>query len=133
MPPSVSRPAWAGRAGSGASHAAGYVFLLRSLFRLSWTLEEAGYVLRPAPVRLPDRWLALGLATVLALGCLCGYRFGSRHPMDWQPRDAAETQGTEEIRARLLELGFPEEVLDDLSAEDLGRLRRGHPGGRGHH
>lgn len=39
--------------------------------------------------------------------------------MDWQPRDAAETQGTEEIRARLLELGFPEEVLDDLSAEDL--------------
>ena len=98
---------------------AGYVFLLRSLFRLSWTLEEAGYVLRPAPVRLPDRWLALGLAAVLALGCLCGYRFGSRHPMDWQPRDAAETQGTEEIRARLLELGFPEEVLDDLSAEDL--------------
>ena len=98
---------------------AGYVFLFRSLFRLSRTLEEAGYVLHPAPVRLPDRWLALGLAAVLALGCLCGYRFGSRHPMDWQPRDAAETQGTEEIRARLLELGFPEEVLDDLSAEDL--------------
>lgn len=98
---------------------AGYVFLLRSLFRLSWTLEEAGYVLRPAPVRLPDRWLALGLAAILALGCLCGYRFGSRYPMDWQARDAAETRGTEEIRARLLELGFPEEVLDDLSAEDL--------------
>ena len=102
---------------------AGYVFLLRSLFRLSWTLEEAGYVLRPAPVRLPDRWLALGLAAVLALGCLCGYRFGSRHPMDWQPRDAAETRGTEEIRARLLELGFPQEVLDDLSAEDLAACR----------
>lgn len=98
---------------------AGYVFLLRSLFRLSWTLEEAGYVLRPAPVRLPDRWLAAGLAAILALGCLCGYRFGSRYPMDWQARDAAETRGTEEIRARLLELGFPEEVLDDLSAEDL--------------
>ena len=98
---------------------AGYFFLLRGLFRLSRTLEEAGYVLRPAPIRLPDRWLAAGLAAILALGCLCGYRFGSRHPMDWQPRDAAETQGTEEIRARLLELGFPQEVLDDLSAEDL--------------
>ena len=98
---------------------AGYVFLLRSLFRLSRTLEEAGYVLRPAPVRLPDRWLALGLAAVLALGCFCGYRFGSRHPMDWQVRDAAGTQGTETIRAHLLALGFPEDVLRDLSPEDL--------------
>ena len=98
---------------------AGYVLLLRSLFRLSRTLEEAGYVLRPAPVRLPDRWLALGLAAVLALSCFCGYRFGSRYPMDWQVRDAAETQGTETIRAHLLSLGFPEDVLDDLSAEDL--------------
>ena len=98
---------------------AGYVFLLRSLFRLSRTLEEAGYVLRPAPVRLPDRWLALGLAAVLALGCFCGYRFGSRYPMDWQPRDAAGTQETEAIRDHLLSLGFPEDVLRDLSPEDL--------------
>ena len=102
---------------------AGYFFLLRGLFRLSRTLEEAGYVLRPAPIRLPDRWLAAGLAAILALGCLCGYRFGSRYPMDWQARDAAETRGTEEIRARLLELGFPQEVLDDLSAEDLAACR----------
>ena len=102
---------------------AGYAFLLRGLFRLSRTLEEAGYVLRPAPIRLPDRWLAAGLAAILALGCLCGYRFGSRYPMDWQARDAAETRGTEEIRARLLELGFPQEVLDDLSAEDLAACR----------
>ena len=98
---------------------AGYVFLLRSLFRLSRTLEEAGYVLRPAPVRLPDRWLALGLAAVLALGCFCGYRFGSRYPMDWQVRDAAGTQETEAIRDHLLSLGFPEDVLRDLSPEDL--------------
>ncbi len=98
---------------------AGYVFLFLSLFRLSRTLEEAGYVLRPAPVRLPDRWLALGLAAVLALGCFCGYRFGSRYPMDWQPRDAAGTQETEAIRDHLLSLGFPEDVLRDLSPEDL--------------
>ena len=98
---------------------AGYVFLFRSLFRLSRTLEEAGYVLHPAPVRLPDRWLALGLAAVLALGCFCGYRFGSRYPMDWQPRDAAGTQETEAIRDHLLSLGFPEDVLRDLSPEDL--------------
>lgn len=98
---------------------AGYVFLLRSLFRLSRTLEEAGYVLRPAPVRLPDRWLALGLAAVLALGCFCGYRFGSRYPMDWQVRDAAGTQETGAIRDHLLSLGFPEDVLRDLSPEDL--------------
>ena len=98
---------------------AGYVFLFRSLFRLSRTLEEAGYVLRPAPVRLPDRWLALGLAAVLALGCFCGYRFGSRYPRDWQPWDAAGTQETEAIRDHLLSLGFPEDVLRDLSPEDL--------------
>lgn len=73
----------------------------------------------PPRSRLPDRWLALGLAAVLGLGCLCGYRFGSRYPMDWQPRDAAETQETEAIRDHLLSLGFPEDVLRDLSAEDL--------------
>lgn len=98
---------------------AGYVLLLRSLYRLSKTMDEAGYALRPAPVRISDRCLALLLAFALLAGCACGYAFGGSYPMDWAPRDANEHSGVEEIKTDLAALGFPGYVLDDLTAEDI--------------
>mgnify|MGYP007044617765 FL=1 len=96
-----------------------YVLTLRSLWKLSKELDEAGYGVRPAPVRGSDRAVAGALAAVLALGCACGYLLGGRYPMEWAPVDAGEHSGVEESKARLLALGVPDYVLNDLTAEDL--------------
>lgn len=97
----------------------GYVCILRSLFRLSRALDEAGYAIAPQPVRVTDRCIALVLAAALGIGCTLGYLFGGSYPMDWQPVDTSEQAQTETIRQQLLGLGFPEDVLNDLTPEDI--------------
>lgn len=97
----------------------GYGCILRSLCRLSGALDEAGYAIAPGPVRVTDRCLVLVIAAVLGIGCTLGYLFGSSYRMDWQPVDASTQAQTETIRQQLLGLGFPEEVLNDLTPEDI--------------
>ena len=97
----------------------GYGCILRSLCRLSGALDEAGYAIAPGPVRVTDRCLVLVIAAVLGIGCTLGYLFGGSYRMDWQPVDASTQTQTAAIRQRLLDLGFPEEVLNDLTPEDI--------------
>lgn len=97
----------------------GYVCILRSLYRLSGALDEAGYAIAPQPVRVTDRYLVLVIAAVLGIGCTLGYLFGSSYRMDWQPADTSEQAQTEATRQQLLDLGFPEAVLNDLAPEDI--------------
>ncbi len=97
----------------------GYVCILRSLFRLSRALDEAGYAIAPQPVRVTDRCLVLVIAAALLIGGALGYLFGGSYRMDWQPADASEQTQTAAIRQQLLDLGFPEAVLNDLTPEDI--------------
>lgn len=97
----------------------GYGCILRSLYRLSGALDEAGYAIAPQPVRVTDRYLVLVIAAVLGIGCTLGYLFGSSYRMDWQPVDASTQAQTEATRQQLLDLGFPEAVLNDLTPEDI--------------
>lgn len=98
---------------------AAYVCILRSIYRLYKELDQAGYAVQPMAVRITDRWLAAGLALALALACAAGYIFGGSYPMDWSPLDQNEHSGLEQTEQQLLELGFPEYVLKDLTAEDI--------------
>ena len=97
----------------------GYGFILRSPCRLSGALDEAGYAIAPGPVRVTDRCIVLVIAAVLGIGCTFGYLFGGSYPMDWQPVDTSEQTQTAAIRQRLLDLGFPEAMLNDLTPEDI--------------
>ena len=97
----------------------GYGCILRSLCRLSGALDEAGYAIAPGPVRVTDRCIALVLAAVLGIGGALGYLFGSSYRMDWQPADTSKQTQTAAIRQQLLDLGFPEAVLNDLTPEDI--------------
>ena len=62
-----------------------YFLILRSLFRCSRELDEAGYGIQSAPVRIPDGWVVKGLVLLVLIGGACGYLFGNRYPMDWRP------------------------------------------------
>ena len=64
-----------------------YILILRSLFRLSREMEESGYALTPAPVRLSDEMLVRAIAALLAVGIACGYLFfGSQRATASAPR-----------------------------------------------
>ena len=96
-----------------------YILSIRSLWKLSKELDEAGYVIRPAPVRLENGTVALAITILLVGGCICGWLLGSKYPMEWTPVEAETSGEAEEIKAGLLELGVPDYVVADLTAEDL--------------
>ena len=104
------------------------LFLLFSLIIILWmiarqakALDATGYVLQPAPLRLSDRTLTLIILGILAIGCTCGHLFFSSYDMDWQTVDSTEAAATSETKSQLAALGFPEDILDDLTPEDLAR------------
>lgn len=96
-----------------------YFFILRSMAKVPALLDGAGYEVRAAGVRVADRtvWIFWILSLVIAIP-LAGFFFG-RYPMDWAPVEAEVQAGLEEVRANLRYLGLPEQVLADLTSEDL--------------
>ena len=96
-----------------------YIIIMRRLFVLAGELDDAGCTITPVPVRVKDWQLVLSLAVLLAAGMACGYAFGGSYPMEWTPLDNSAQAEVQSTKAKLLELGFPEAVLNDLSAEDI--------------
>ena len=99
-----------------------YLCVMRSLSRLPALLDGAGYGVRAAPARLPERGVWIAWFALLAAGILLAGALWCRYPMEWAPVPDNEQAGLEEIRSHLVELGVPEQVADDLSAEDLFSL-----------
>ena len=99
-----------------------YICIMRSLARLPALLDGAGYQVRAARVRLSDRVVWITWAAVLALCIPLAGALFCRYPMEWAPVPDNEQAGLEEIRDNLLDLGMPEQVVDDLAPEDLAAL-----------
>ncbi len=95
-----------------------FALIIRSLYKLYSALDEAGYAVEAAPGRISNLALAIGVTALTAALMLCGWLFLSRYPMDWQ---SAEENGESAVRTELAELGFPEDVLADLTDEDAAR------------
>ena len=96
-----------------------YICIIKSLFTLSKELDEAGYAINAAPVRVSDKAFTVAICSVLAICIICGYVFFNAYPMKWAETQTAETAQITQIKENLLELGFPEDVLNDLSDEDI--------------
>ena len=97
----------------------GYIFIIFSVYRLSKTFDKVGYSFKTAFIRISNKCILLILALAIAAGATIGYLFGGRYPMKWRAADLSEHDEVESVKAHLTELGFPEYVLDDLSAEDI--------------
>ncbi len=96
-----------------------YILAIRSLWKLAGEMDEAGYMIEATPVRVPDRMLAGIIVGALAIGLALAYIFGGTYHMDWQPLAASQNAEVTEIREHLISLGFPAEILDDLTDEDI--------------
>ena len=99
-----------------------WIFLIRSLYKLSRSLDEAGYALVPAPVRLSNEraavlWLGVPLLAAAVLPLLF-----TRLPVNDETPVYDPSVWGSELRVQLLELGFPESILYNLSDGQLSRF-----------
>lgn len=97
-----------------------YLVILRNLVKLFRSLENTGYAIHAAPVHLPTAAVLWGYLGLTLAAVVLAMLLGQRYPMNWQPRDDAPQDAA--IRAELLELGFPQDVLDDLTAEEVAAM-----------
>lgn len=97
----------------------GYICILRGLYKLSKELDEAGYSVSPAPVKTSDKAITIGYAAVLSILLAVGYLFFSHYPMNWTPAEIKVSSQTEAIAQELMDLGFPETVLQDMTDEEI--------------
>ena len=98
-----------------------WVCLILSLRRMGKSLDQAGYVLKPAPLGVSGGlalalWLGLYLLIIAALPLLF-----SRLPAGVQT-PVYGTASDSPLRSELLELGFPEDILGRLDDSELARF-----------
>lgn len=96
-----------------------YILAIRSLWKLAGEMDEAGYMIEAAPVHVPDIVLTGIIVGFLALGLAFAYIFGGTYHMDWQPIEVTQNEEVAEIKKHLISLGFPEDILHDLTDEDI--------------
>lgn len=96
-----------------------FVCIVRALFRLGEALGPAGYCFTAAPVRLSAGWVKLGYLGGCLLLVLAACVFVNHPQLDAAPM---EEHGEIEIRQQLAGLGLPDEVLADLTDEDVRAL-----------
>ena len=97
-----------------------FLCAVAGLFHISATLEQAGYAIPFAPVRVSTWLVSLLYLGILAVAVpLLLFHF-NHVPLDASPAQA-ET-GQAQLRQELAELGFPEELLADLPDEEVARL-----------
>ena len=98
-----------------------WICLIVSLRKMSKSLDQAGYALKPAPMHVSSGlalgvWLGLHLLMIAALPLLF-----SRLPVNIQTSTPAADSNSP-IRVQLLELGFPEDILSRLDDSELARF-----------
>ena len=97
----------------------GFIFIIVSLNKISKEIDEVGYNIENASVKVSDKAFTLVFIVLLVTGMACGYAFGGSYKMQWEAKEKNEHIQVAEIKENLISLGFPESILDDMSAEDI--------------
>lgn len=96
-----------------------YCFILRGLYKLSKELTEAGYIVSTSSVKVTDRAVAISFVSILLVVITAGYLFFNHYPMQWTPAETTRSEQAKDIAEDLIELGFPETVLQDMTDEEI--------------
>lgn len=96
-----------------------YCFILRGLYKLSKELTEAGYTVSTSSVKVSDKAVAITFASILLVVIAAGYLFFNHYPMQWTPAETTRSEQAKDIAENLIEMGFPETVLQDMTDEEI--------------
>ncbi|MBQ4381854.1 MAG: hypothetical protein II794_03845 [Oscillospiraceae bacterium] len=97
-----------------------FSLIIWNLWLLAREITEAGFSVRPAEVKIGTFTLAALLAALSVLLVVLGYVLCPQLPMNWQVR---EEPGETQVREKLLSMGFPDYVLEDLTDEEVLRFQ----------
>lgn len=93
-----------------------FIFILISLYDLSKALDEAGYTITPPVLKVPNWLICSFISFAIVAGGICSYAIWGKYNMQWEEHIPPEAEST---KLHLASLGFPKEVLNDLTASDL--------------
>ncbi|MGI6066763.1 MAG: hypothetical protein ACOYI2_09785, partial [Bacillota bacterium] len=93
-----------------------YILIVRSLLRIGSQLDDTGYVLTNAPVRINNRtfgWAYFLIALATVISCSVYHNHLKLEPQEYHLPE------TTEARQHLIDMEFPAEALKYLSDEDV--------------
>ncbi|MEG6523321.1 hypothetical protein [Desulfotomaculum sp. 1211_IL3151] len=96
-----------------------YIFIVRSLYLIGGQLDDTGYILTNAPIRISNRtfgWTYFLVALTTVIICSTFYNHLQLEQQEYYLPE------TTEVRQHLLDMEFPAEALRYLSNEDVSRL-----------
>ena len=91
------------------------------LFKAYRHIGEAGFSIHSAPVKLRKLFVWLIAAGFMLVCTGVGTLFFQQYPMQWEKVQSSTPDPS--LRSNLLAMGMPEQVLEDLSEEDLLSLK----------
>jgi hypothetical protein len=97
----------------------GFILITVNLNKISKEIDTVGYSIENAPVKISDKVLTAIFIIVLITGMALGYTLGDSYQMNWKVKDTNEHSEVQEIKNHLVSLGFPENILEDLSDADI--------------
>lgn len=93
-----------------------YFLTLKSLYNISSKIENAGYIIKTAEVKYSNEFVVKGILIFLAVCTIIGYVFFHSYNMNWTEYKS------ENQTSSVIDLGFPEYILKDMSEEDIKEL-----------
>lgn len=96
-----------------------YILTAVCVCRLSKTLDEAGYSVEAAPVKMEDNKLVKFVLVIIAVGMVIGMLFFQKVSMNWEIMERETIAEVEVVKEKLIGLGYPEYALNDLTNEDI--------------
>ena len=97
----------------------GFIVILVSLNKIAKDIDQIGYTIENAPVKINDALMTALIVVTLVAGIGCAYAFDGSYNMQWEVKDKNEHTEVQQVKENLMSLGFPERVLDDMTAEDI--------------
>lgn len=97
-----------------------YILIVKSLFSIGSQLDDTGYVLTNAPVKINSGtfgWTYFLMILVIAIGCNLYFSHLRLEPTEYEPPTLTKT------RQQLLHMNFPVEALQYLQEQDVEKLR----------
>lgn len=100
-----------------------FICIIRALTQAAAELDDWGYAVHAAPVKISfARFQGLLYGSLLVLILLCSFFFGHVRLTGTPIRQTLDFPEIAATRGRLLDLGFPQEMLDCLPPEELEKL-----------
>lgn len=100
----------------------GYIFIIRSLYKLSEEAEETGYAVENSPVKISERVLASVLVFTVFLCCIGANLLFGRYEMNWTAQSTTQHTEVQQIKDQLISLGFPSHILEDMTSDEIKEL-----------